>query len=282
ALEKIDGYVSQMAEMDGGADAAKYKKFRADIGPLLARLDSANRDQLIPALADGQSAIVLDAKITSTQWASMMPESTTPLPMLELGMVMSVSDPEKLKAGCAEYMAVAREMLAKLAEIAPDDVPAADFPEPKSREFGDSTVWYYLLPKDWGIDKRIAPNAGVSPSVAALSLAPLHTKRLLEKTPLAADGPIARYRDKPLAMAGSFNFAGLVDAVTPWIEYSMTAGGEFGVQADADGLGGGPGAMEMIEIGAKVLKCFRGYSSVTYVDGDVMVTEGEWRFEDLQ
>ena len=293
-LKKADGYMTQMAEQEGGENAERYQKFRADIDPLLTRLDKANREMLMPALKDGQSGMILDAQITSTQWFAQMPESTHPLPMLELAMVMGVSDADKLKEGCREYFAVAQEVADILHEIDPDEVPKTEIPAPKERDIGQGTIYYYMLPKDMGIDKRIAPNAGLSDSVAVLSLAPLHSKRILEKTAITSSGPITQYKDKPLSSASGFNFARTVDAITPWIEYSiMNFGGEFEVQDFDDDFGPGPGpdgfggpgpddVMKYIHTAADLLKCFQGYSSVTYEENGAQVTRGEWHFQDLE
>ena len=256
---------------------------------------------LMPAMKDGQSALVVDAQLTSTQWFAQMPESPHPLPMLEMAMVMGVSDAELLKQGCQEYFAVSQAIANILHELEPDEIPKTDIPAPKERQVGDSTIYYYMLPQDMGIDKRIAPNAGLSKDVAVLSLAPLHTKRILEAASAANSGPVAQYKDKPLASASGFNFAALVDAFVPWVEYGMIAGAEFGVQEfdddfepapgefgdpDFGGPGfGGPGPAEMkayIQTGAEILKCFRGFSSVTYLEDGVQVTRGEWHFEDLE
>ena len=296
-MKKVDGYVSQMAEQEG--EGAKYKKFRADIDPLLARLDTANRNMLMPALKDGQSAFVIDAQLTSTQWFAQMPESPHPLPMLEMAMVMGVSDAELLKQGCQEYFAVTQEIANILHEMEPDEVPKTDIPAPKERQVGDATIYYYMLPRDAGIDKRLAPNAGLSKNVGVVSMAPLHTKRILEKSSPANAGPVAQYKDKPLAAATGFNFAGLVDALLPWVEYGVVAGVEVPIQefdddfapdefGDPDFGGpefGGPGPDEImayIRTGADILKCFRGYSSVTYFEDGAQVTRGEWHFQDLE
>lgn len=289
-LKKADGYIDQIVENEGGEEAGKYKKFRTAVDPLLTRLDKANREMLRPALADGQTALVLDAQITSTQWLALMPESPQPLPMFELAMVFGVSDADLLKQGCQEYFAVANEVIKILHDMEPEQIPITEMPPPKERAFGESTIWYYMLPKDWGVDKRIAPNAGISTTAAALSLAPLHTKRLLEKSEPALAGPVAQYKDKPLGMAASYNNAALVDAVLPWVEYGVNIGPALEIQATdeaafqpgPDEFGGGPDVMEYVRFGADVLKCFRGYSSVTYTDGDVQVTRGEWHFQDLE
>ena len=75
----------------------------------------------------------------------------------------------------------------------------------------------------------------------------------------------------------------------PWIEYGIVASGEFNSQVFHDefqlppgGSAGGPDIMGYVRSGAEILKCFRGYSAVTFQDNEVQVTHGHWHFEDLK
>src|SRR5205823_366487 len=45
-----------------------YKKVRKELDPLLKRFGKVVSDMLIPALSDGQGAIVVEAKTTSKKW----------------------------------------------------------------------------------------------------------------------------------------------------------------------------------------------------------------------
>ena len=65
--------------------------------PLLGRLDKATRNLLIPALADGQTGLVIDAKLTSQQFIKALPPTEQSLTMLEPAIVVGVSDAAKLK-----------------------------------------------------------------------------------------------------------------------------------------------------------------------------------------
>lgn len=292
-LGKIDGYLSQLAEQEEGEAADDYKKFRQQMAPLLARLDTANRKKLMPALKDGQTAVVLDAKMTSKQWLQAMPASPHPLPLPELAMVRGVSDAKLLKQGCREYFAVAKEVARILHEIDPDGVPEIDIPAPQHRDVAEGEIYFYPLPKEAGADKRIAPTAGLSDNVAVLALTRRHARRLLRSTPPAADGPLAQYKNKPIGVAVGFNFAALVDAAVPWVEYGIAAQNKFEIQQSAedqpapDAPDDEPAdpeaekALGIVRTVADVLKCFRGYSAVTYREDGVLVTRGQWRFEDL-
>jgi len=187
--------------------------------PLAKRVDQITRELLGPAL-DGQAAFVFDADLTSKTWHQAMP-SETPLPMLEFGFVLGVRDAEKLKQACGQYFDVAQQALIVAGNFGPTGGPPPALPLPKSREFATHTIYYYVLPKEIGFDKRIAPNGGVSSSMAAVSLLPLYTQRLLEPRSLLAEGPVAEHHGQPLAAASGLNFAGTVDAVRPWIDLGI-------------------------------------------------------------
>ncbi len=112
-------------------------------------------------------------------------------------------------------------------ELFPQDVPA-DFKLPLAEKSevktGDTigSIYWYKLPGRAGIDSQLTPNAGLTPHVAVLSLAPKHTDGLLTAMPLVVtpDGPLSD-RSKPLSSAVSFNWDGLVEALTPWVDFGM-------------------------------------------------------------
>ena len=198
----------------------QYHEWMEFAKPLLARLNSANITMLQPAMADGQHAFVLDAKITSRRWFTGMPQES-PLPMIEPALVYGVSDADLLKKGVAEYRAVADEFVEKLREKNPESVPP-DFkiPDPQVRSIRSGTIYSYPLPRDLGIDGQLAPGAGLGPNVAVLTISPKHTAELLSSTPFEAEGPASDAK-QPLAAAAYVDCAGLVEASTPWIEYAV-------------------------------------------------------------
>ena len=61
------------AAADERCRARKFKYVMDFAVPQLKRMDHATRTMLIPALADGQAGLVLDADITSKRWHNEMP-----------------------------------------------------------------------------------------------------------------------------------------------------------------------------------------------------------------
>jgi len=280
----IDEFVPKALDED---QLAQYKGAKQIILPLLARIDNANRKMLIPAFKDGQSAFVLDADVKSKQWLAIMPPAKKPLAMIEPACVYGVSDLGLFKKGVAEYVAVINEGLKKVRQVAPVEIPLLTVPPPQKRKSGEGTIYFYPLPEIWGLDARLAPNAGLSPDVVAFSISLEQTERLLDATPLALEGPLGDL-DRPLASAAYFNFAALVDAVAPWVEYAINLAEDEEVIDDAEEAGGLVGRAEeesesaaIISTAVEFLKCFRGYSSATALEGDAKVTHYEWHFADI-
>ena len=146
-----------------------YDRAKKELLPLLTRLHEANRDKLAPAFADGQFVMLLDAQPTSTKWCTFMQPSEQPLPLPQLACVYGVSDAELLKQGAAEYREVLQTAIQKMAELMPDRIPPLPVPAPAAREVEHGTIYTYNLPVFLGVDPRMAPNAGVSASVMALT-----------------------------------------------------------------------------------------------------------------
>jgi hypothetical protein len=258
---------------------AIYERLRPELAPLADRLDQVIRNLWIPAFQDGQSALVIDAKLTSRQWHGQMPPAGQPLPMLEIGTVHAVSNAAFVKKAGEEVLDIAGQALKKLHAALPETVPEIPVPPPQSREFPEGTVYYYALPAEWGLDQQVAPNAGLSRDLLVLSLLPKFSLRLMQSSPLSAAGPLAN-RDRPLAAAGYCNWAGLIGAAAAWVDYGID-------QAHAGDADVGGGAAEsakaikaQVRVGLEFLQCLRGVSSVSYFEDDALVTHSEWHFED--
>lgn len=262
-------------------DWAEYTKVRDEVLPLLEQLDEANRKYLIPGFTDGQSAIVLDASVTGKEWCDYMPASKKELPLPTIACVAGVSDASAVRDGAKIYYDVIQQAIDKARKANPDDVPPIVLQKPTESTTSSGTIYSYALPTEWGVDDRIAPNAGLSDSVLVLSALPELSEKLLAGSPPELDGPVADF-DRPLLAAGHFKIAGFIEAAKPWIDYGIQVAIE---QADEEG--GNmvatvgfikPQVDQLIE----VMQAMDSYTGVTYRDGDAWVTHGEMRIIDLE
>ncbi len=283
-FQRTGYYIEQALLQQIDADQQKsFETLKSRLLPLCKQAAEVTRNKLVPAFQDEQGAVVLDVKAKSKQWHVNMPPAEQPLPMLELAIVRSVTDASKLKEASTEYFNLLQKALDTLHEAStgdlkdffPEEVPAIKLAHPQTETAGDGTVYYYRLPRQAGLDQQIAPNAGLSNSVLVLSLMPEFSKRLLKTTPLDGQGPLGDV-DRPLGAACYLNFAGLIEAIEPWISYGMNlAGGNQG--------GGAMGGMaQQVTDLLTVIKCFRSVSCVTYQKDGATISHLHWQFEDLK
>jgi len=263
------GHAERAVVAKGLADEETVKKYRADFVPLLKELSDVTENLWLPALADGQEGFVIDAKWTSKKWHEAMPEADRPLPLPEFGVVLGVSDPDKFGQALEGYRTVANKLIAKVRELAGGTIPEFEIPRPKVERAGGRTFAYYPIPAEWGIDRQFQPTGGLSERVAVLTLSRGHAERLLAETPPKIG--LAPFADtkRPLESVFYLNWAGMVDAAGPWVDYAMAQ------------TGGDEDRRRIARKVTGVLKVFRAYGSVTYREGGATVTHSEAVFADL-
>ncbi len=289
-LKRGYGYVEDLAVPKLKPDEQKeYQKWFEVAKPLLARLDAATEKMLLPSLADGQVALVVDAKLTSRSWFKGMPRSDAPLPMAEPAVVVGVSDPDLLKKAIAEYRSIADDAILKFSQLKPGEIPPGfKIPDPQVRETPAGSIYSYPFPKDAGVDYQLAFNAGLGKKVAVVTMAPKHTSELLTAKPFEAEGPAGDAK-RPAASAGYLDWGSLVEASTPWVEYAIRQNTKV-EDEDAPGNGqqGRTSKAELRETLAQVrsfmevLKVLRTVSSASYFEEKVFVRHTETHFRDLE
>lgn len=300
-LKKTAGHVEEIAESKAKPeDWTKYLKYRDRAIDLLKRLDKANRDLVYPALAKSEAAFVIDASAESKQWTRHAPKSPTDLPMLEFGIVTSVSDAESLRKAVDEYVGVLRDGIALAREIEPDAVPQFEIPEPEERDAdGDGRLYVYSLPEEWGIDEQVAVTAGLTNATAVLSTMPATTERLLQSTPLKIDTSLDLAR--PAATVTHLKLGKLLRKIRPWIDYGMAVrmgtlkkeeSDDKNGEEDAEAEDAAPAQPSMMafQVGLfmpqvyqlfDVLAAFRSVTMITYQEDDLWVTHSETHIKDL-
>lgn len=274
-----DYALEQMDDQDREQTEAALEVAR----PLVARFDVATREKLMPALADGQTAVVFDADAVSKQWQQEMPPSFRPLPMLEFGVVFGVSDAEKLVDAMSEYRAIINDAIAAIREHHPDEVPDdVELPAPEVRELSAGKLYHWSLPAEAGLDDQIAPCGAVSDDVAAFATTPALAERLLESHELEGAGELLSNADEPRGAVAGIAFSDLIAAIEPWIEY--------GIRQDAGGASDDPEnspphvqeLLSQVHSGFQILQCFRGAWSETRYEDGVWITHSFSQFEDLK
>ncbi len=259
----------------GKNDREKFEKFAKLVLPLVERVDNANRNMLFPALADGQSAIVIDVQLTSKQFVESLPATEEPMPMIEPALVLGVSDAELLRKGCAEYQAVLDALIDVIRQMEPESIPE-DFtiPRPKVAKCPAGTLYTYVLPEQWGVDEQIALTFGVSDSVAVASTSPNHTERLLEHTTPAVGGVLTD-ADQPRAVAVVFDWSVLLNAAKPWVDLAVE-------KITQQSEGNHEAVVSQVQTVMEVLAVLRKVTVESYFQDGALVSHSLTEFSDVE
>jgi hypothetical protein len=261
-----------------GENREKVEKFLEAALPLAQRLDKANRELLIPALADGQVALVIDDKLASKHFADGLPETEKPMPMIEPAIVVGISNAKLLKKGMSEYRAVINGLIDAVRQIEGSDAVPEDFqvPEPKMVEDSLRTIYSFIPPGAWGVDEKIEPNIGVSEKVAVFSASRDHTERLLKAASLGVGGVLGA-GERPLAGAGWVQWAALVKAAAPWADFAAE---QIMNSQEVDDAQRKP-ITDQVHTVLDVLQALRTVTSESYLEDGVLVTHTSAEIRDV-
>lgn len=258
----------------------QYKQFAKLAFPLLKRFDDITDKMLLPSLADGQSALVIDAKLSSKQWFKQLPALKSDLRFPEPALVKSISDRDLFKKALEGYRTLINDTAAVIDKANGGEASDFKIPAPEVQKVKLGEIFYYSLPADLGLDRRIMPNFALSETTAVMSLTREHSERLLAKVPLKADLGLID-ANRPLVRAVYLDWAGTVDFLAPWVEMGVRQSAAELLPEDTPAGEGTEALLQQTRIVFNLLKVFREYSSVTYVEGKALVTHGEAVVRDL-
>jgi len=258
----------------------EYARIAKAVRPLLARLNDTTGQLLVPALAEGQCAIVVDAKWSSNRWHKDMPVFNKPLPMPELGLILGVSDSGLLEKAMKNYAALIEDGFTAARDLFPNnDIPKFKFPKAVQKQGAASKLWTWLLPAELGIDPRVAPTLGVSNKVGVAAASEDHAERLLKSTPLKYESKLLDgIAERKVAQVVIFDWARLVDVAEPWAEFATA---QILRERGMDDPQDAAPILDQVRTVLSVLKCFRNVAAITYHEGNAIVTRSEAVIRDL-
>ncbi|MFM7291241.1 MAG: hypothetical protein ACKO6B_08425 [Planctomycetia bacterium] len=202
----------------GGDAGEKIDEVDEHLAPLAAKLAGILRTKILPSLADGQIGFVIDGKSTTKRPHASLPSAAEPLPLLEPAIVLGLDDPKLFREGMSDVFELADELVDAVREMNPDAVPAGyRVPEPVKAKVEGGTLWSFPIASS-GLDDKVQPSIGVGDDAAVLSLVPKQAGRLLLQTRLETGSQLSKF-EEPLVAAAALDFAGLVDAIQPWVVY---------------------------------------------------------------
>jgi hypothetical protein len=266
-----------------GEDGGRAADVAARLGPLGDKLATTLRGKILPALTDGQVGLVVDAKTKIKRLHRDLPGSTDPLPLLEPAVVLPLGDPKLFREGLSDIFALSDDLADAFAAADPDAVPEGfRMPDPEKTKVEGGAVWSFALPQS-GLDDSVRPAIGVGERVAVFSLLPKQAARLLSANRLETGAQLTTF-EEPLGAGAALDFAGLVDALEPWLVYLARYGSvqqrDGSVDSDAelsaaDENEQAQDALRHMDVVLDVARCLRAAVAETAVRDDATVTH--WR-----
>lgn len=290
-IDDVGAFLSQGLELlrkhglPGFDDADFDELSRVDeaLAPLATRLAETIRAKIVPAVGDGQMGFVLDAKAKVKRPHRDLPSSAEPLPLVEPALALPLVDPKLFREGLSDIFALSDELVAAIRRLDPEAVrPDYRVPDPEKQKVDAGAVWTFPLPNA-GLDEQVRPTIGVGENAAVFSLVPAQAVRMLGANRLETGSSQADF-EEPLAGAAALDFAGVVDAVRPWVLYAVRYGcalqreGRLDSDEDLAADDETEQAKEALEVAGAVLeaaKCFRSAVAMSTVQDDALVTH--WR-----
>jgi hypothetical protein len=270
-ISKFAGYAEAITREKIPDSEDYWDRIRKDLYPLIKELNTITETKIYPALADSQSAIVIDGKWSSPQWHRDLPGTSKPMPLPEIGIVVGVSDGSMLIDGLEGYRTTMNRLYAKVRTMVPDNkLPEFEISIPNVEKVNGKTFAWYPIPKQWGVDTQLQPTGGLSERVAALALSRGHVERLLAPTPLAASlTPITR--DKLIDSAMIFSGKELAEMMRPWLGVIVEQSREAD-RADVQRIG---------QSVVSLLGVVEHYGTVTYREKGITITHSEGIYRDF-
>jgi hypothetical protein len=262
----------------------KYEEVGKMVFPLLKRFHEISGQMLLPSLEDGQAGFVLDGKWKSKQWHPAMPASDKELPMLELALLVGVSDRALLEKAMKSYGKLIEDVLELVKKNAPPDSqpPFTKLPEPEVKTVMAGNLYLWQLPKEAQLDPRVALTAGLSEKVGVVALSAGHAERLLAAKPLKVEGGPLADTKRPLTGASYFNWPAFIDTLSPWVmfaieqtplEKALPGGGE--IKDKEDGQKKRAEIIRHVRVVLDALKAIRVSTSATYLEDGALITHSE-------
>lgn len=204
-------------------DRERFEQASQQFVPLAERLVATLRTKILPAVADGQAAFVVDGKEKVTRLQNSIPASAEPLPIVAPAFAVKLDDPKLFRDGLSDLFALADDLVEEVRTLNPESVPEGyRIPEPSKSKVDGGALWSFAVPQA-GLDDQIEPTIGIGEDVAVFSILPKQASRMLVRAPQTTGAELSRF-EEPLAVAAAADVAGFVDLLEPWVEYVARVG----------------------------------------------------------
>lgn len=248
-----------------------YTRLKEEFEPVVKEFHKITTEQLIPSLADGQSAFVLEAQPFKLDLMPQHDALPFPLPALVYG----VTDMKLLQTACGGYFNLLQQSVTILNRVFPEEVPTFVIPSPAERKAGDLRLFVYPITGEEGSTDELAATGAIGKDFAVLSLAPTQAKELLIDRGFSASG-VLKGADRPAARVWAVNIAGLMKIARTWADLALENDPAFFSSDEPEA------AAETVRGVLEFISCWRGSAGIQYVEQGALVHHYEHQFEDLK
>jgi hypothetical protein len=148
-------------------DRERFEQASQQLVPLAERLVATLRTKILPAVADGQAAFVVDGKEKAKRLQKSIPASAEPLPIVAPALAVKLDDPKLFREGLSDLFALADDLVEEIRTLNPESVPEGyRIPEPSKSKIDGGALWTFAVPQA-GLDDQIEPTIGIGEDVVA-------------------------------------------------------------------------------------------------------------------
>lgn len=188
--------------------------------PLVEEAYSVAVSEILPALDEREGLFSVAAQWTTPELMVDLPPPSKPLPLPEVAIAMSLRNRDQFLSGCKELYGVFDKVVDLVRELQPESLPDGyTVPRPEQEELAGSTRFYYQEFSQ-GAFEGFEPQVIVSNDTVVVGYSARQALDLIQEKPLATR-PAWLSPEMPVASVSLFDMAGMVDAVSPWLEFGF-------------------------------------------------------------
>lgn len=223
ALERMPEHIESFVDLveEDEEQQEKVAEWIESGWPLLEEGADVIFEEILPALDERESLLALSALWSTTEISEDLLPSEMPLPLPELAVAMKVRDRNQFLAGCQALYDVFDKAVEVVREIEPDSVPADySVPRPQQESISGAERFYYPEFFQAVPIAGFEPQVVVSKDVVVVGYTSRQVRDMLESKPMATR-PAWLEQDAAVAGISVLDWAGMVEAVLPWIRYAI-------------------------------------------------------------
>ena len=219
--ERLDGFVKIDAKELGNPEAMRTVQSVLQSWPTLRELADLWEQQWLPSLGGEYVAAMQMGGLSSRRWHPALPKSETPLVLPEFGVMASVRDVDRLRAGAKELRDVVLRWMGRLPmdgsvrERVMDLVPTRDANGSSGME-----LFRTVLPLDPSLAAAIQPSIGLGKEWLMLAYSADQIGSFQSPQPLAKGG-FAMDASIPAASAAYIDVGGILRELRGWLQFGL-------------------------------------------------------------